>query len=47
MKTPKGQGTYIFADGYEVWFYGLSAAEKRNEERKHGKVVRFIPGMGF
>jgi len=44
MKAPKGQGTYIFTDGYEVWFYGLSAAELRNEVRKHGKVVRFIPG---
>lgn len=45
MKTPKTQGWYIFADGYEVWFYGLSGTEKRNEERKHGKVIRFIPGM--
>ena len=44
MKTPKGQGTYIFADGYEVWFYGLSASARRAEEYKHGKVVRFIPG---
>lgn len=44
MKTPKTQGTYTFADGYTVWFYGLSAQEKRNEERKHGKVVRFVPG---
>lgn len=44
VKTMKTQGTYIFADGYTAWFHGLSAAEKRNEERKHGKVVRFIPG---
>lgn len=44
MKTPKGQGTYIFEDGYEVWFYGLSANEKKAEIRMHGKIVRFIPG---
>ncbi len=41
MKTPKTQGWYVFADGTAVWFHGLSAAEKRNEERKHGKVVLF------
>ena len=44
MKAPKTQGTYTFEDGYTVWFYGLSAAEKKNEIRKHGKIVRFIPG---
>ncbi len=38
----KTRGTYIFADGYKAWFNGLSAQERRNEERKHGKVVRFI-----
>ena len=44
MKTPKTQGWYYFADGYQCWYHGLSAAEKRNEERKHGKVISFKPG---
>ena len=44
MKTPNTQGTYIFADGYTAWFYGLSATEKKIEIRKHGKIVKFIPG---
>ena len=40
MKT---RGWYTFSDGYEVWFNGLSGTEKRNEIRKHGKIVKFIP----
>ena len=44
MKTPKTQGTYYFADGYWCWYYGLSAAEKRNLVREHGPIVRFVPG---
>ena len=39
MKT---RGWYTFADGYEVWFNGLSGTEKRNEIRKHGNIVKFI-----
>jgi len=42
-KKNSTRGTYIFEDGYEVWFYGLSARERANEVRKHGKIVRFIP----
>ena len=38
MKT---RGWYTFADGYRVWFYGLSASEKKVEIRKHGKIVKF------
>lgn len=37
------QGWYKFADGTQAWFYGLSAQERKVEERKHGKVVSFIP----
>lgn len=37
------QGIYHFEDGTWAWFYGLSAQEKRNEVRKHGKVVKFEP----
>lgn len=37
------QGFYTFADGYRVWFYGLSAQEKKWEVYKHGKVVKFEP----
>lgn len=40
---PKSQGIYVFADGYVCWFHGLSAAEKREEIRKHGAIVRFTP----
>lgn len=43
-KTPKTQGWYTFANGRMIWVYGLSAAEKRNLEREHGKVVSFTPG---
>ena len=45
MKTPKTQGTYYFADGYWCWYYGLSAAEKRNLAREHGPIVSFTPGQ--
>lgn len=38
MKT---RGWYTFADGYTVWFYGLSGNEKRAEIRKHGKIIKF------
>lgn len=37
------QGWYTFADGYRVWFYGLSAQEKKVEVFHHGKVVKFEP----
>jgi hypothetical protein len=40
MKT---KGWYIFADGAEIWFNGLSAREKRTQILKHGKIIRFIP----
>lgn len=39
----KTQGWYIFADGTQAWFYGLSAQERKREEHAHGRVVRFIP----
>lgn len=42
-KTNKTRGWYTFADGYEVWVNGYSATEKRNEVRKHGVIVKFIP----
>ena len=41
MKTTRGW--YIFKDGTQVWFNGLSAREKRNEVMKHGEIVKFIP----
>ena len=43
MAKNKTRGWYTFADGYEVWVNGYSAAEKRNEIRKHGAIIRFIP----
>ena len=32
-------GYYAFADGVNMWVYGFSAAEKRNEIRQHGPVI--------
>jgi len=43
MAKNNTRGWYVFADGYEVWFNGLSGMEKRNEVRKHGKIISFIP----
>lgn len=40
MKT---RGWYLFADGAEIWFNGLSAREKKSEIRKHGAIIRFMP----
>ena len=39
MKT---RGWYYFEDGTCAWFNGLSAREKKNEIRKHGKIIHFI-----
>lgn len=30
---------FTFADGYETWCRGLSAQERKVEERKHGKLI--------
>lgn len=43
MAKIKTRGFYTFADGYYAWFYGLSAAEKKSEIRKHGAIIRFVP----
>lgn len=37
------RGWYTFEDGYTAWFSGLSAWEKKQEIREHGKIVRFQP----
>lgn len=44
MAKNNTRGTYIFEDGYTVWVNGMSARERSIEVRKHGKIVRFIPG---
>lgn len=32
---------YVFEDGYFCWIAGrLSAIEKRNETKKHGRIMR-------
>ena len=41
-KHDKTRGWYTYEDGFEHWVFGMSAAEKRNEIRKHGKIVRFV-----
>ena len=43
MAKNKTQGWYLFEDGYYCWYHGLSATERKMEERQHGKVVRFEP----
>lgn len=40
---PKSQGWYYFKDGHYAWYYGLSAAEKRNLIREHGPILKFVP----
>ena len=40
MKT---RGWYLFTDGAEIWFNGLSAHEKKVEIYKHGAIIRFMP----
>jgi hypothetical protein len=39
----KNSGIYTFADGYEIYTNGMSATERRNYEREHGRIVRYIP----
>ncbi len=41
MRHSKTEGWYTFADGYHCWFRGLSAAERKVEEKHHGKLIRF------
>lgn len=43
MAKIKTQGWYTFADGYRCWYHGLSATERKWEERQHGKVIKFEP----
>lgn len=38
----KKSAWYIFADGYEAWFCGMSRQEQRVLESKHGKIVEII-----
>jgi hypothetical protein len=43
MKRNKTKGWYTFKDGYQIWFNGLSASERKREIYKHGKIVTFEP----
>lgn len=43
MAKNNTQGWYLFEDGTEQWFFGLSRHEKANEVRKHGRIIRFTP----
>ncbi len=43
MKKTNTCGWYTFEDGFEAWYNGLGAREKKNLIMKHGKIVRFIP----
>lgn len=37
------QGWYTFKSGVTCWYNGLSGQEKKREERKYGKIVKFEP----
>lgn len=37
----KTRGWYLFADGTQVWYNGLSAREKKNAIATHGKILKF------
>lgn len=39
----KTTGFYTFADGSTIWFFGLSAADKKREISKHGAIIKFVP----
>ena len=41
MAARKSQGYYTFADGTRIWFFGLSAQEKKIEVLKHGAIIKF------
>lgn len=43
MAKNNTQGYYWFTDGFMAWFHGLNTNERRREEAKHGKVVKFVP----
>lgn len=43
MAKKNTRGMYYFADGFCCWVNGMSGTEKRNLERQHGKIVRYIP----
>lgn len=42
MAKTKTRGWYIFADGTQAWFNGLSAREKKVQIMKHGAIIRFM-----
>ena len=42
--TNGGKGfLFRFADGYECWMLGTSAAEMKNMEREHGELKAQVP----
>ena len=41
MAARKSQGFYTFADGTRIWFFGLSAQEKKVEILRHGAIIKF------
>jgi hypothetical protein len=42
MARTKTRGWYVFADGTQAWFNGLSAREKKVQIMKHGAIIRFM-----
>ena len=43
MAKKNTQGIYLFADGFNCWFNGLSATERKALIREHGTIVKFTP----
>lgn len=39
----RNRGYYTFADGTRIWFFGLSAQERKIEVLKHGAIIKFEP----
>lgn len=42
MARTNTRGIYTFADGFNAYYNGLSASEKRNLIRQHGAIIEFI-----
>lgn len=43
MARTSTRGWYIFEDGTQIWFNGLSAREKKVQIMKHGRILHFRP----
>lgn len=42
-KKNNTRGIYIFSDGFNAYYYGLSGYEKQRLIRQHGAIISFTP----